>query len=54
MAYIASHFIKPSMDLGQNTYRDMITEEELQTFPVAPDIQTNAEDARLVAERQIN
>ncbi len=52
MAYIASHFIKPSIGLGQNTYRDVITQEELQTFPVAP-VKTLSEEELPLQERML-
>lgn len=52
MAYIASHFINPSLDLAQLVYRDEITEEELQTFPVAP-VKTLSEEELPLNERML-
>ncbi len=52
MAYIASHFIKPSIDLGQSMYRDAISQEELQFFPVAP-VQTLSEEELPLQERML-
>ncbi len=53
MAYIASHFIPPNITLGQNTYRDPITEDELQTFPTAP-VKTLSEEELPSSERMLD
>ncbi len=52
MADVASYFIEPNRELGQNLYRDEISKEELEFFPIDP-VRTLSEQALPLEKRML-